>query len=71
MTEIQRESREADERVLEMLYMRDTFGLSALKISRKMGITKNTVIGALHRVNKSENGGTLGDGTMPERWWAS
>lgn len=40
-----------DDQLLDMLSMRDT-GMSCNKIARHMGVTKNTIIGALDRIKR-------------------
>ena len=45
--------RDDDERLLQWLHLRDDHKLSALRISQRYGVTRNSVIGALHRVDKA------------------
>lgn len=65
-----------DQQLLEALDLRDNHGMTLEKIGQRFGRTKNSMVGALHRLNvetaqhecfceKSENK----DGGMPNGWW--
>lgn len=68
-------TRAMDEEILKMLDLRANDGLSAAKIGARFGLSKNAVVGKLHRVKteeihdcacvKPENR----DGGMPRWWW--
>jgi hypothetical protein len=64
-----------DEEMLEALYLRDHRGLSAANVARRIGKTRNSVLGMFHRVGRDTyaSDGTRLDGnkngSMPPRWW--
>jgi hypothetical protein len=61
-----------DEEMLEALYLRDHRGLSAAGVARRMGKTRNSVLGLLHRVGRdtdASDGDGNKNGSMPPRWW--
>jgi hypothetical protein len=70
-----RDSRAADERILNFLDLRDNRGLSMGEIANATGATRSAVIGAISRMRKEpvppcrcqrvENK----DGAMSRRWW--
>jgi hypothetical protein len=68
-------TRQDDEEILEMLFMRDGLGMYKSAIARKLSVTKNTVIGKLFRVKAEEvldcncTRPENRDWGMPERWW--
>ena len=66
----------SDRKVLEMLDMRDN-GKSGLEIAERYGMTRNAVIGTLHRTVDSSDKypcecvkAKNKDGGMPNKWWA-
>lgn len=63
-----------DQEMLTALHLRDNGGLSSQKIADALGVSRGTVIGALQRIDqtqepcrcvKPENR----DGAMPPLWW--
>lgn len=58
-----------DAEMLEALYMRDSQGMTFERIGKKLGRSKNSVIGMLHRI-KAETERSKHDGKMGPRWWA-
>ena len=77
MPGIKRESRESDEQILSFLHMRHTLGMDFSEIGRAHGVTKNTAIGAVNRVDNASNAVLCWcrkpenkDGGMPAEWWA-
>lgn len=65
-------TREEDLYVLNILDMYDRY--SSPKIAKKLGMTKNTVLGKIYRVRKVEQPCRCikpenKDGGMPNRWW--
>lgn len=59
----------SDEAVLEVLYMRDHLGMTAKGTAAAIGTTKNAIIGLWNRIDKAQQPGTYGDGTMAADWW--
>jgi hypothetical protein len=69
-----------DVEILDVLDKRYRVGLSVVRIAGMKGVTKNAIIGLLHRINsetdKAEAGSTVAkpenmDGALSPRWWAS
>lgn len=63
-------TRAEDEVLLKKLYLADHEDLPIAIIARRYGVTKNAIVGALHRIRQTyrqDNG--VGNGTMPPRWW--
>lgn len=58
-----------DAEMLEALYMRDHQGMTGEQIGKKLGRSKNSVIGMWNRVN-AETERSKHDGKMGPRWWA-
>jgi ParB-like chromosome segregation protein Spo0J len=44
-------------------------GWTRKAIGQRVGRSKNSVIGTLHRIQNEEVRGSAGDGTMPAEWW--
>lgn len=44
-------------------------GWTRKAIGQRMGRSKNSVIGTLHRIQNEEVYGSVGNGTMPAEWW--
>jgi hypothetical protein len=44
-------------------------GWTRKAIGQRVGRSKNSVIGTLHRIQNEEVRGSAGDGTMPSEWW--
>lgn len=70
-------TRQDDEALLTILDLSAHEGLSASQIARRIGSTKNAVIGALNRIAKEADKvpdrcrrKANKDGGMPRRWWA-
>jgi hypothetical protein len=67
-----REVVRTDEEILWMLYLWEQCGCTAREIAINMGLSRNSVIGTLHRVRKcieAECPPDHHDGTMPALWW--
>lgn len=58
-----------DERILEALHLKDNEGMTAKAVAERMGVTRNSVIGMIHRIKVAEVDGDAGDHSMPPRWW--
>lgn len=58
----------SDEHLLEALTLSGQ-GWTRKEIGGRIGRSKNSVIGTLHRIQNEEVGGGAGDGTMPAEWW--
>lgn len=66
-------TRADDEEVLKMLDLRDHDGLTAAAIGTRFGVSRNSVIGKMNRVDaamKDSDPGGNQNGTMKRRWWA-
>lgn len=44
-------------------------GWTRKAVGQRVGRSKNSVIGTLHRIQNEEVRGSAGDGTMPAEWW--
>lgn len=63
-------TRWSDQEILTMLDLRDNEGMSVADIARRFKVTRNTVLGIMHRVKRDEKpGAEKHHGTMPRRWW--
>lgn len=59
-----------DIELLTMLDLRDHEGMSGSGIAERMGRSKNSVVGAMNRIDKAMVGDSgVGNGTMPRKWW--
>jgi len=59
-----------DEETLEVLALHDE-GLTCAEIGRRYGVGKNAIIGLRGRIREADakHWGSVGDGTLPSRWW--
>lgn len=58
----------SDEHLLEALLLISQ-GWTRKAVGQRVGRSKNSVIGTLHRIQNEEVCGSAGDGTMPAEWW--
>jgi len=58
----------SDEDLLEALSLISQ-GWTRKAVGDRVGRSKNSVIGTLHRIQDEEVCGSAGDGTMPAEWW--
>ena len=58
----------SDEDLLEALSLIGQ-GWTRKAVGQRVGRSKNSVIGTLHRIQNEEVRGSAGDGTMPAEWW--
>ena len=58
----------SDADLLEALALTDQ-GWTRKAVGQRVGRSKNSVIGTLHRIQNEEVRGSAGDGTMPAEWW--
>tara|TARA_R110001632_G_scaffold131201_1_gene245446 strand:- start:1741 stop:1956 length:216 start_codon:yes stop_codon:yes gene_type:complete len=58
----------SDEDLLEVLSLISQ-GWTRKAVGQRVGRSKNSVIGTLHRIQNEEAYGSAGDGTMPSEWW--
>ncbi|MFQ6551886.1 GcrA family cell cycle regulator [Aestuariibius insulae] len=61
-----------DQRLLQLLHLRDVEGLTFAQIAERFGVSRSSVVGAYHRIDKvmRDVPADRHDGSMPPRWWA-
>lgn len=61
-----------DGQVLELLYLTEALGLTALQAGKKLGMSRSAALGLIKRIrddtDKHDASPHL-NGTMPPRWW--
>lgn len=70
-------TRADDLKVLEIMHGREVLGLSMRDAAARVGVSRNTAIGLVKRVNEAVDAISCEcrrkanrDGGMPKRWWA-
>ncbi|MFQ6553413.1 GcrA family cell cycle regulator [Aestuariibius insulae] len=61
-----------DQRLLQLMHLKDVEGLTFAQIAVRFSVSRSSVIGAYHRIDKAIRDEPLDrhDGSMSVRWWA-